>query len=181
MGRIPRQCLSGAVDTLFLLGADELDFSGLDGAFVVYQGHHGDAGAARADVILPGAAYTEKSGTWVNLEGRVQRGERATFPPGEAREDWAILRALSDALGQPLPYDSLQALRQRLGGANPVFLTRDEVVPAEWCRAVPAGGIDDAPFAGPVTNYYMTDPISRASETMAICTETFMGTEACDG
>ena len=173
--------LSGAVDTLFLLGADEMDLSGLGDAFVIYQGHHGDAGAARADVILPGAAYTEKSGTWVNLEGRVQRSERATFPPGEAREDWAVLRALSDALGCPLPYDSLPALRARLGRTNPVFDTRDEVVPAQWHRAAPSGRIDDAPFASPVSNYYMTDPISRASETMAVCTETFLVGEAPDG
>ena len=135
----------------------------------------------RADVILPGAAYTEKPGTWVNLEGRVQRSERATFPPGEAREDWAVLRALSDALGRPLPYDSLPALRARLGRTNPVFDTRDEIVAAAWGGAAPAGRIDDAPFASPVANYYMTDPISRASETMAVCTETFLAAEARNG
>ena len=173
--------LSGAVDTLFLLGADEIDLDGLGDAFVIYQGHHGDAGAARADVILPGAAYTEKPGTWVNLEGRVQRSERATFPPGEAREDWAVLRALSDVLGRPLPYDSLPALRARMGRTNPVFDTQDEIVAAAWGGAVPAGRIDDAPFASPVANYYMTDPISRASETMAVCTETFLAAEARNG
>ena len=173
--------LSGAVDTLFLLGADEIDLSGLGGAFVIYQGHHGDACAARADVILPGAAYTEKPGTWVNLEGRVQRSERATFPPGEAREDWAVLRALSDALGRPLPYDSLPALRARMARTNPVFGVQDEVAAAEWGGAAPAGRIDDAPFASPVANYYMTDPISRASETMAVCTETFLAGEARNG
>ena len=173
--------LSGAVDTLFLLGADEIDLSGPGDAFVIYQGHHGDAGAARADVILPGAAYTEKPGTWVNLEGRVQRSERATFPPGEAREDWAVLRALSDVLGRPLPYDSLPALRARMGRTNPVFDTRDEIAAAAWGGAAPAGRIDDAPFASPVANYYMTDPISRASETMAVCTETFLAAEARNG
>ena len=173
--------LSGAVDTLFLLGADEIDLDSLGDAFVIYQGHHGDAGAARADVILPGAAYTEKPGTWVNLEGRVQRSERATFPPGEAREDWAVLRALSDVLGRPLPYDSLPALRARMGRANPVFDTQDEIVAAAWGGAVPAGRIDDAPFASPLANYYMTDPISRASETMAVCTETFLAAEARNG
>ena len=173
--------LSGAVDTLFLLGADEIDLDGLGDAFVIYQGHHGDAGAARADVILPGAAYTEKPGTWVNLEGRVQRSERATFPPGEAREDWAVLRALSDVLGRPLPYDSLPALRARMARANPVFDTQDEIVAAAWGGAVPAGRIDDAPFASPLANYYMTDPISRASETMAVCTETFLAAEARNG
>ncbi len=173
--------LSGAVDTLFLLGADEIELSGLGDAFVIYQGHHGDAGAARADVILPGAAYTEKSGTWVNLEGRVQRSERATFPPGEAREDWAILRALSDVLEKPLAYDSLPALRARLGWTNPVFDTQDDVAPAQWHRTAPTGRIDDAPFTSPISNYYMTDPISRASETMAVCTETFLAAEARNG
>ena len=98
----------GALDVLFLLGADEIDLSGTD-AFVVYLGTHGDAGAHRADVILPGAAYTEKNGLYVNTEGRVQRGERAVFPKGEAREDWAILRALSERLGAKLPYDTLDA------------------------------------------------------------------------
>ena len=173
--------LSGAVDTLFLLGADEMDLSGLCDAFVIYQGHHGDAGAARADVILPGAAYTEKSGTWVNLEGRVQRSERATFPPGEAREDWAILRALSDVLRKPLAYDSLPALRARLGQTNAVFGRQDDIVPAQWHRTAPISGIDDAPFVSPLSNYYMTDPISRASETMAVCTETFLAAEAGNG
>src|SRR5204863_4711437 len=96
---------TGDVGLVYLLGADELDMGALGSAFVVYQGHHGDAGANRADVILPGAAYTEKSGTWVNTEGRVQRGQRAVFPPGEAREDWAIVRALADAVGVKLPFD----------------------------------------------------------------------------
>ena len=94
---------------LFLLGADEIDMNALGKAFVVYLGTHGDAGAHRADVILPGAAYTEKSGTYVNTEGRVQLAKRAVFPPGDAREDWAILRALSDVLGQPLPFDYADA------------------------------------------------------------------------
>ena len=93
--------LGGGVDLLWLLGADEFDTGAIGaGTFVVYQGHHGDRGAARADVILPGAAYTEKSGTWVNTEGRVQRGFLAVQPPGEAREDWAILRAFSAVIGQ---------------------------------------------------------------------------------
>ena len=91
------------------------------GTFVVYQGHHGDAGAQRADVILPGAAYTEKSGTYVNTEGRVQRGFRAVYPPGDAREDWTILRAFSAVIGKPLPYDTIEALRARMEQVNPVF------------------------------------------------------------
>lgn len=98
-------------DVLFLLGADEIDLSKKGAAFTVYIGSHGDAGAHVADVILPGATYTEKSGIWVNTEGRVQQGNRAGFAPGDAREDWAILRALSDALGHKLPFDSLGALR----------------------------------------------------------------------
>ena len=102
---------TGALDVLFLLGADEIEIA--HGPFVVYIGTHGDRGAHRADVILPGAAYPEKSGLFVNTEGRVQMAERAAFPPGDAREDWAILRALSDVLGRKLPYDSLAQLRRR--------------------------------------------------------------------
>ncbi len=114
--------LDGGVDLLWLLGADELDMARIPAStFVVYQGHHGDRGAARADVILPGAAYTEKNGTYVNLEGRAQRGYLAVNPPGEAREDWKILRAFSEVIGQRLPYDDLAALRRRLVEANPVF------------------------------------------------------------
>ena len=101
----------GEIDFIYLLGADEFDVGHLGRAFVVYQGSHGDAGAHNADVVLPGAAYTEKEGLYVNFEGRVQRAERAVFPPGDAKEDWAILRALSDVLGATLPYDNLRALR----------------------------------------------------------------------
>src|SRR5208283_6168009 len=117
-----------ALDVLVLLGADEIDLSATD-AFVVYLGTHGDTGAHRADVVLPGAAYTEKSGLYVNTEGRVQRGERAVFPKGEAKEDWAILRALSERLGAKLPYDSLDELRARLFADHPTF-GRIDYVPA---------------------------------------------------
>src|SRR4029079_4475562 len=117
----------GALDTLFLLGADEIDVEALGKAFVVYIGTHGDAGAHRADVILPGAAYTEKSGTFVNTEGRVQLAKRAGFPPGEARQDWAILRALSDTLDHRLPYDSLSELRSALYKAFPHLARIDEI------------------------------------------------------
>ena len=114
--------LGGGVDLLWLLAADEFDMGRIGAeTFVVYQGHHGDRGAARADVILPGAAYTEKSGTWVSTEGRVQRGFLSCQPPGEAREDWSILRAFSAVMGRPLPYDTLDALRVRLEGISPVF------------------------------------------------------------
>jgi len=158
---------------VYLLGADELEMAKLGRAFVVYQGHHGDAGAHRADVILPGSAYTEKDATWVNTEGRVQRGFRATFPPGDAREDWTIIRALSSALGKPLPYDDIDALRGRIKDINPVLGMIDAVTRAEWGEFGDAGAMDSAPFALPVANFYMTDPISRASETMAQCTRVF--------
>ena len=168
-------CRSGAVEVLYLLGADELDLSGAGGAFVIYQGHHGDRGAARADVVLPGAAYTEKDGTYVNTEGRVQQGRRAVFPPGEAREDWAILRALSAALGKPLPFDSLPELRRRLRAAHPAFALLDEVAAAEWGPFGEAGAVDAAPFRYPIDDFYRTDPISRASPTMAECSALFGG------
>ena len=158
---------------VYLLGADELDTAKLGRAFVVYQGHHGDAGAHRADVILPGAAYTEKDATYVNTEGRVQRGLRAVFPPGDAREDWTIVRALSGALGKTLPYDDLEALRRRMDDINPVFATLDTVGRAAWGSFGEDGAMDSAPFASSVANFYMTDPISRASETMAQCTRVF--------
>ena len=165
----------GEIDLVYLLGADEIDMSRLGSAFVVYQGHHGDAGAHRADAILPGAAYTEKDATYVNTEGRAQRAERATFPPGDAREDWAILRALSGALGRPLPYDNLAAVDAALAKASPVFAQLDDVVPAAWGAFGKDGALGSAPFQSPIANYYMTDPISRASETMAKCSAEILG------
>ncbi|MEM7223993.1 MAG: NADH-quinone oxidoreductase subunit NuoG [Pseudomonadota bacterium] len=159
----------GDVEVVYLLGADEIDMAALGKAFVIYQGHHGDAGAHRADVILPGAAYTEKNGTYVNTEGRVQLGRLAGYPPGDAREDWTILRALSGALGQALPYDNLGELRRRLIELNPVFAAVDQIEAADWGDFGAAGPLDDSAFALPISNYYMTDPISRASETMAAC------------
>ena len=166
--------LAGGVDLLWLLGADEFDTGAIPaGCFVVYQGHHGDRGAARADVILPGAAYTEKSGTYVNTEGRVQRGYAATHPPGEAREDWKILRAFSQAIGLALPYDDLPALRTRLEQVSPVF-SRIGFLPRFGCtdHSGPAGDptmLSEAGFEPSVADYYLTDPISRASPTMAEC------------
>jgi NADH-quinone oxidoreductase subunit G len=170
--------LAGGVDLLWLLGADEFDTGAIPaGCFVVYQGHHGDRGASRADVILPGSAYTEKSGTYVNTEGRVQRGYAATHPPGEAREDWKILRAFSQAIGMPLPYDDLPALRERLETVNPVF-ARIGFLPRFGCtdHSGPAGDptmLSDAAFEPAVADYYLTDPISRASPTMAECSAVF--------
>jgi NADH-quinone oxidoreductase subunit G len=162
---------AGALDVLFNLGADEIDIEA--GAFVIYQGTHGDRGAARADVILPGAAYTEKSGIYVNTEGRPQLAERANFPPGDAREDWAILRALSEALGHKLPFDSLRALRARLFAACPHLAGLDLIAPGEALDVsalVAAGGPPgNAPFASPVRDFYLTNPVARASAVMAEC------------
>jgi NADH-quinone oxidoreductase subunit G len=162
---------SGAVEAVYLLGADEIDLTALDKAFVIYQGHHGDTAAHLADVILPGAAYTEKNGTYVNTEGRVQLGRLAAFPPGEAREDWTILRALSEVVGERLPYDNLGELRQRLIGINPGFAAVDQVERPPWEPFGQEGPVDPAPFELPIDDYYRTDPISRASETMAHCSE----------
>ena len=163
-------CEKREIDVVYLLAADEIDTQKLGKAFVIYQGHHGDAGANRADVILPSAAYAEKPGTYVNTEGRVQLGQRAGYPPGEAREDWAILRALSERLGKTLPYDSLDQVRARLVAVNPVFAALDQQAAGAWGAFGKAGSVGDAPFLSPVANFYMTCPISRASRTMAECT-----------
>ena len=165
----------GEISVVYLLGADEIDMSRLGKAFVIYQGHHGDAGAHRADVVLPGAAYTEKDATYVNTEGRVQRTNLAVFPPGEAKEDWKILRALSEAMNKVLPYDTLGKLRARMAEVNPLFAGINAIAPASW-GSFGADGVPAAdPLASPVDNYYMTDPISRASRTMAECTARFVG------
>jgi NADH-quinone oxidoreductase subunit G len=164
----------GEIEFLYLLGADEIDPSHFGKAFVVYQGHHGDRGAHRADVVLPGAAYTEKDGTYMNLEGRAQLAMLAIFPPGEAKEDWAILRALSEKLGKALSYDTLDQLRAKLYQANKRFQRLNAVEPAAWEAFGKAGSTDAKPFESPIANYYMTDAISRASATMAECTEAFV-------
>jgi NADH-quinone oxidoreductase subunit G len=163
----------GAIEAVYVLGADEFDTARLGSAFVVYQGHHGDKGAARADVVLPGAAYTEKNGTYVNTEGRVQLGRLAVYPPGDAKEDWRILRALSEQLGRALPYDSLPQLRQHMLSQFPLFAQVDDVVPAPWLAFGAAGPVAAASFTYPIDTYYMTDPISRASPTMAECVVSF--------
>lgn len=164
--------LSG-MDVLFLLGADELDFAAKGAKFTVYIGSHGDQGAHNADVILPGATYTEKSGIWVNTEGRVQMGNRAGFAPGEAREDWAIIRALSDVLGKKLPFDSLQALRAKLYAAHPHFAALDEIATGDSgeiaALAKKAGKMGKSGFASTVKDFYLTNPIARASAVMAEC------------
>jgi NADH-quinone oxidoreductase subunit G len=163
----------GALDVLLLLGADEIEASA-SGAFTVYLGSHGDRGAHKADVILPGAAYTEKNGLYVNTEGRVQMGERAVFPKGEAREDWAILRALSEHLDAKLPYDSLDQLRLKLFADHPTFGQIDYApgsVPTAFDLSGlgGAGELGDAPFTSVVTAFHLTNPIARASVTMAEC------------
>ncbi len=159
----------GALDVLFLLGADEIDAS-RSKAFKVYLGSHGDAGAHGADVILPGAAYTEKSGLYVNTEGRVQMTERVVFPKGEAKEDWAILRALSERVGQTLPYDSLNQLRAVLMADHPTFGRVDYLAPARAFgvdKLGARGELGDVVFAPALKDPYLTNPIARASETMA--------------
>jgi NADH-quinone oxidoreductase subunit G len=161
----------GTLDVLLLLGADEIKVP--DGTFVVYIGTHGDKGAHRADVILPGAAYTEKSAIYVNTEGRVQIGGRAAFPPGEAREDWAIIRALSDVLGKKLPYDSLAALRQAVFKAVPHLIRVDQIeagTAADIKKLAGKGGsLEKTPFKSSVEDFYLTNPIARASAVMAEC------------
>jgi NADH-quinone oxidoreductase subunit G len=161
----------GALDVLVLLGADEIELSASD-AFVVYLGTHGDAGAHRADVILPAAAYTEKDGLYVNTEGRPQFGERAVFPKGEAREDWAILRALSERLDATLPYDTLEQLRTRLYADHPTFGQVDHAptgAALDLAAVGAKGEVADLAFASPITDFYLTNPIARASVTMAQC------------
>ena len=162
----------GAVETVYLLGADELDTSKLKDAFVIYQGHHGDNGAHVADVILPGAAYTEKSGLYVNLEGRVQMADRATSPKGDAKEDWAILRALSAKVGRVLPYDSLNGLREKLMADHPTFMSLDSAPERAVFDASTLGvkgDLSSESFKNPIEDFYMTNPIARASNVMAEC------------
>ena len=167
----------GEIDFIYLLGADEFDVAHLGRAFVVYQGSHGDAGAHHADVVLPGAAYTEKDGLYVNFEGRVQRGRRAAFPPGDAKEDWAILRALSEVLGVKLSYDDRAALLAAIAAHAAHFAELNaapvhaDTSAATWDGVGESGVLDTAPVAATITDYYLTNPIARASETMAKCSQ----------
>jgi NADH-quinone oxidoreductase subunit G len=167
---ILQACGQNKMDIVWLLGADEIDMKRFGTAFVIYQGHHGDVGAHRADVILPGAAYTEKSAVYVNTEGRPQMALRAVFPPGEAREDWAIIRACSEAVGKPLPFDTLAQLRTKMFDAAPVLKTIGRAAKAEWKVFGKKGELSGQSFVSAIENFYMTDPISRASPTMAKCT-----------
>jgi NADH-quinone oxidoreductase subunit G len=165
------------MDVLFLLGADETNVP--EGVFVVYIGTHGDRGAHRADVILPGAAYTEKSGIYVNTEGRAQATGRASFPPGEAREDWAIIRALSDVLAKKLPYDSQAALRAAIFKVAPHLQRLDQIEPGKLADlrtlAGKGGSLEKAPFKILVEDFYLTNPIARASAVMAECSRLAAG------
>lgn len=162
--------VNGGLEVVYLLNADEINMEKLGNAFVIYQGHHGDAGAHRADVIFPGAAYTEKSATYVNTEGRAQRTALAAFPPGEAVEDWKIIRKLSDVLAKTLPYNTTEAIQEKLATVLPSFDAIGEVVAAEWKAFGKTGAVGNKPFEKSIENFYMTDPISRASKTMAKCT-----------
>jgi NADH-quinone oxidoreductase subunit G len=165
-----RMAARGALDVLFLLGADEIDAS-KSKAFKVYLGSHGDRGAHGADVVLPGAAYTEKPGLYVNTEGRVQMAERVVFPKGQAKEDWAILRALSAKVGQTLPYDTLDALRAKLMADHPTFGRIDYLPAAPASFDVGSlggkGDLGDVAFVSAVRDPYLNNPITRASATMA--------------
>jgi NADH-quinone oxidoreductase subunit G len=162
---------TGEIEVVYLLGADEIETERLGSAFVIYQGSHGDRGAHRADVILPGAAYTEKDGLFVNTEGRPQMTARAVFPPGEAREDWTILRALSGALGRPLPFDTANELRAKLFAACPHLAMLDQILPADSAAiealAAKGGKTSKERFGQAIADFYLTNPIARASEIMA--------------
>ncbi len=172
-GKSASEMLAGGMDTLLLLSVDEVALP--ETGTVIYIGTHGDAGAHRADIILPGAAYTEKDATWVNTEGRVQYGRRATFPKGDAKEDWAILRALSGVMGKTLPYDSLGALRQKMIADHPTFGQVDYAPGAsdaagfDLAKIGNDGKLSNDAFKSPIADFYLTNPIARASKTMAEC------------
>ena len=162
---------SGDIEVLYLFGADEFDVSRTGDAFVIYQGSHGARGARVADIVLPGTAYTEKNGTYVNTEGRVQLGERAVFPPGDAREDWTIIRALSEHLGAKLPFDNIRELRAG-DVPGPSAPCRDRSAEGRGLHEAgncqgPASAVPDEPLAPLVEDYYQTNPIARASSVMA--------------
>jgi len=156
-------------ELVLLLGADEVAADRFKGAFKVYIGHHGDNGARQADLVLPGAAYAEKHGTYVNTEGRVQRGEKAAFAPGEAREDWAILRAVSELVGKKLPFDSFAQLRSKMIKEFPQ-LGREGLVDLPWSPPKLAAKAD-GPIRYPIADFFLTNAICRNSPTMQRCSE----------
>jgi len=171
----------GEIAAVYLLAADEIATDRLGDAFVIYQGHHGDRGAQRADVILPGAAYTEKDAIYVNTEGRPQRAERAIFPPGEAKDDWKILRALSEVLGHKLPLDTLVQVRARMAELAPHLAKHGDIEPAPWKAFGRQGKLGPAAFEVPITDFYRTDPISRSSAVMAECSALHAPSEQATG
>jgi NADH-quinone oxidoreductase subunit G len=172
-GKNAREMLKGGIEALFVLGVDEVELP--KSGTVIYLGTHGDRGAHRADIILPGAAYTEKDATWVNTEGRVQYGERATFPKGEAKEDWTILRALSAVMGKTLPYDSLEQLRAKMIADHPTFGHVGYAPGAADSAGFDPGALgaegplSAEPLRSIIADFYLTNPIARASRTMAEC------------
>lgn len=176
---ILKACRSQAVKVLFLLGADEMSTQGLEKTFVIYQGHHGDRGAAIADVILPGATYTEKEGLYMNTEGRLQCTYPACQPPGQAQEDWRILKQLAEVLGLKLPYQTLTQLREHLTQKNPLFSLKESFTPTPWTPFSLENSsfetLSTQPFEPAFENFYMTDVISRHSPTMAACTKAISG------
>ncbi|KZO99163.1 NADH-ubiquinone oxidoreductase [Calocera viscosa TUFC12733] len=186
IGFVPTASAAKATPSfVYLLSADDVDPKSIpESAFVVYQGSHGDLGAQIADVVLPGAAYTEKGMTWVNTEGRAQMGRAAVSIPGAAREDWKIIRALSEVCGEPLPYDDIVQLRDRMWEVSPTLVRYDSAEPtsvdvaqlglAQMANALTPAKASGKPFEKPIKNFYMTDPISRASVTMAHCTKAFV-------
>ncbi len=169
---IAEKAKQGAIELVWLLGADEIASQELsENSFVIYVGHHGDKGAACADIILPTAAFHEKSSTYVNMEGRAQRSHAALAPLGEAKEDWAVVRMLSEKLGQPLPWDSLEELRAHMDQYSEVFASLDQIASRPWESLDDGGKIEAAGFNKTIDNYYMTNVISRNSPIMAIATK----------
>lgn len=173
---------------LYLLNADEVKASDIPkDSFVIYQGHHGDTGACYADVILPGSSYTEKSATYVNTEGRSQLTRSAVSPPADAREDWKIIRALSEVAGISLPYDEIVDLRYRMSQISPSLVEYDSLCESHSLTSIGLGHLKKAshkhnkdPFTLPISDFYLTDPISRASRTMAKCSRVFTHGEKID-
>ena len=172
-GKSTREMLQGDLDVVILAGADEIDMSKLGKAFVIYIGSHGDAGAARADVILPGAAYTEKSATYVNTEGRPQMATRATFPPGDAREDWAIIASLAKLAGADLGFNTIEGLRAGMYRIAPQLAELDQIHKADAAALAELGNVTGKAskelFASPIKDFYLTNPIARASRIMVEC------------
>lgn len=178
VGEILKASEQGEIKLVWLLGADEIDMARVEKSFVIYQGHHGDAGAKAADVILPGAAWTEKEGLYVNFEGRVQLASRAIFPPGEAKEDWAIIRALSQRVNKTLAFDTHAALRSAMIEAVPAFAKTGLINASKWSKFGRSGTLTDQSITAGLEQFYMTCAISRASPTMAECYRETMSDKA---